>query len=167
MTDKNENENAGVGQNDEPETRASAWELDKLYGLRIDSAFAVTDEQPSKKFLVLGAKSDGVIETVLGDAEHVSLLVQELDEKGRATGMPFKVGTLASAIVEKMKAAAPGDFPAICQLMKVDSKFGKKALVIQHVGETDPSSLLDEFAVAGDTLAKVPGAADIFPGSGA
>lgn len=135
-----------------PQPAASAWEKDKLYGVRLDQVFPATREQPSEHFLLIGGMIDGQIDTEIGKADHVSLLVQKLDEKGRPTGMPFKVGTLASAIAEKMRAAVPTDFPAIVQTMSVESRFGRDAFVLQHVGETDPSGLLAEFGVAGDTL---------------
>lgn len=136
------------------EPLSSAWERDKAFGLRLDQAFPAKKGEPGDPFLLLAGKIDGEIETEIGTATHTSLVVQRLDDRGRPAGMMFKVGTLASAIAEKINAAVPDDFPAIVQTMIVESRFQNDALVLQYVGETDPSALLDEFGIAGDVLAK-------------
>lgn len=41
--------------------------------------------------------------------------------------------TLASAIGAKVKEAEGGDFPAVVQLLMVESKFGRDALVLQFL----------------------------------
>jgi hypothetical protein len=138
------------------EPLSSAWERDKAFGLRLDQAFPAKVGEPSAPFLLLAGKIDGEIETEIGTATHTSLVVQKLDDRGRPAGMMFKVGTLASAIAEKINAAVPDDFPAIVQTMVIPSRFEDRndALVLQYVGETDPSALLDEFGIGGDVIAK-------------
>lgn len=131
----------------------SAWELDKKYGTRVTQAFA--HHEP---FVLLGAKiEEETIDTVFGDARVASLLVCKLRD-GKPVGDPFKVGTVASAIVDKIEAAVDGDYPAVVMLLEVPSKQNpnKPALVLQYVGQLGGATneALSEFGVDAATVGR-------------
>lgn len=132
-----------------------AWAKDKLFGLRLDQTFPATKDKPSDPFLLIAGRIDGMVPTDLGEARHVALLVQYLDENGKPKGNPFKVGTLASAIADKIEQAVPDDFPAIVVAQVVESRFNNDALVLQWVASTDPDDVYDEFEVGPDVLDRV------------
>lgn len=127
------------------EPLGSAWERDKKYGSRITDAFALGEPF----YLLAGIVNEDVVETTFGEAKTCSLLVQRLGEGNRPVGSPFKAGSIASAIVEKIEAAVPDDFPAVVTLLEVPSKQAKKgkALVLQYVGNGDTAELLAEFGL--------------------
>lgn len=128
-----------------------AFGKDKLYGNRLDQAFALGEH-----FVMLAARiSDDVIETELGPANPARIVVQKVNENDAAIGTPFVTTTLASAIVDKVKALEPGELPALVELRSVPSRFGRPALVIQYVGQGDSlDDLASEFGLDAVELSK-------------
>lgn len=120
----------------------SAFAKDKLFGQRIDEVFALGEH-----FQLLGGKiEDEPIDTELGKAELAKILVRRVDENDNPIGRPMIVGTLASSIVEKVKALTADDVPCLVEIRKVVSKrFKAEALVLQYVGADD---LSEEAALA-------------------
>jgi hypothetical protein len=99
--------------------------LDKLYGFRIDTAFAIGED-----FILYDAAVDPEkVPTEVGFAKKTNLEVARLDDPDTR----FACTTLASAIAEKAEKATPADFPAVVQLRRVPSNFDNDALVIQYV----------------------------------
>lgn len=130
---------------------AGAFGKDKAYGNRLDQSFAIGE----RLWLLAGRISDEVIETELGDANPARLLVQRVNEADNAIGKPFTVTTLASAIVEKVKAITDGELPALVELRKVTStKFKTDALVLQYVGGESDDDIAAEFGIDTAELAK-------------
>lgn len=119
-----------------------AFAKDRLFGKRIDEEFALGEH-----FQLLGGVIEAEpIETELGMAELAKLLVRRVDENDNPIGRPIIVGTLASSIVEKVKALTADDVPVLVEIRKVVSKrFKATALVLQYVGSDD---LTDESAIA-------------------
>lgn len=115
----------------------SAFGKDKLFGKRVDESFRVgTTEISGEPFLMLGALIEPErIKTDIGDARLTKMLVQKLNEStGEPVGQPFEVGTLGSAIADKVEAMQPGELPAIVEVRKIVSKTWKtEALVLQFV----------------------------------
>lgn len=106
------------------------FDKDKEFGNRLDSAF-----QLGTPFILHGAKmTDRTIETRFGDAPVAELLVQRLGADSMPDGPEFTCSTVATAIVEKVKAADDGDFPAVVELRQEHSaKWRTTALVLQFV----------------------------------
>lgn len=74
--------------------------------------------------------------TKLGLAVQSELVVSKLATPAEK----YTTTTLASAIGAKVKEAEKDDFPAVCSLAMVDSRFGDQALVVQFLkpfGKTD------------------------------
>lgn len=135
----------------------SAFAKDKLFGKRIDEEFA-----EGQHFLLLGGMIEpDKIETEIGEAELAKLLVQRLDANDQPLGRPYVVGTLASAIVAKVKELQASDVPAIVEVRTVLSKRWKaKALVLQYVGSTDENDVDEIAGKFGVDLAEVARAVD-------
>lgn len=143
-------------KNDDTNEPTGAFGKDKLYGNRLDQAFAIGEH-----FVMLAARiSDDVIETELGPANPARIVVQKVNDNDEGTGRPFVVTTLASAIVEKVKAIEDGELPALVELREVDSRFKRngvptKALVIQYVGAGDSvDEIAQEFGLDANELSK-------------
>lgn len=134
-----------MSKNDTPATDAGgAWEKDKQHGNRLDHAFAL-----GEKFLLLGARTGEPVATTLGVAPSLRMLVRRCDANSEALGGPFEVATIAGAIVAKLTAAVPTDYPAVVVLRRVGTKFGADALVLHYIGQPgfSQSSLLAEYGV--------------------
>ena len=121
-----------------------AFAKDRLFGKRIDEEFALGEH-----FQLLGGKiEEELIDTELGKAELAKLLVRRVNDDDQPIGRPIIVGTLASAIVEKVKTLTADDVPVLVEIRKVVSKrFKAEALVLQYVGSDD---LADEAAIAAE-----------------
>jgi hypothetical protein len=105
------------------------FDKDKEFGTRLDQVIAI-----GESFVVFGAVvRPDTISTSLGDAEVAELEIGKLADDGVSVAERMTANTVASAIVNKVKEAEDSDFPAIVKLLKVDSKWGKKATVIQFV----------------------------------
>ena len=130
---------------------SGAFGKDKLYGNRLDQAFALGEH-----FVMLAARiSDDVIETELGPANPARIVVQKVNENDQTIGSPFVVTTLASAIVDKVKALEDGELPALVELRSVASRFNRPALVIQYVGQGDSlDDLASEFGLDAAELSR-------------
>lgn len=138
----------------EKEKTTSAWETDKLYGQRMDQVF---DER--EPFWLLGSRfvEGETIETDIGPAQPVHLLVQKLDENDRPQGNPFEVNAIAKAIVDKMRKSTATDFPAKVVWFKAWSKKWKtNATVLQFAGSEHSTNELAE--LYGIDPATIPGA---------
>lgn len=103
------------------------FDKDKEYGRRLD--VVVAEGEP---FLLLDAYLDGTIPTQLGDAVLARLAICRLQGNGQA-GPVMECNTVASAIVEKVREAEPEDFPAVCELGRVQGRYGRPALVISFL----------------------------------
>lgn len=105
------------------------FDKDKEIGRTLTSVFEYKDE-----FIVWRVHVDeGAVNTDLGPADKTVLLVSRLtapDEK-------FEVNTLASAIADKAREAEADDFPAVVQLLQVQSNYKGKATVLQFVKPFD------------------------------
>lgn len=67
--------------------------------------------------------------TTLGPTPQSQLTVSKMAEPQDK----YVTTTLASAIAAKVREAEPGDFPAVVQLARVESRFGNDALVVQFL----------------------------------
>jgi len=114
----------------QPET-VGAFGADKLYGNRMDQTF-----DAGERFLLVAAKVlENPIPTDIGDARKTEMLVAKLDTEGHPIGGAFKVGTLSSAIADKIDQLVTGELPAVVFWTKVRSKqFKTDATVLQYVG---------------------------------
>jgi len=103
------------------------FEKDKEFGLRLDQAFDLKEQ-----FIVWGATiSDKKMDTKIGDGTIATLTCSPMDDPGDK----LEYNTIASAIVEKVKLAEETDFPAVCELRRVKSRFNNDALVLQFIKE--------------------------------
>ena|SRR5205807_8717921 len=103
------------------------FEKDKQFGLRLDQRFDLKEQ-----FIVWGARiSDERIDTKLGPADVAIITASPMDDPSDQ----LDYNTVATAIVEKVRNAEPPDFPAVCHLLKVPTKWDRDALVIQFVRE--------------------------------
>lgn len=137
------------------------FDKDKLYGgLRLDEKFNIGDKFVLFNVMVMDAR----VPTAVGDAEKTLLVVSYIEGKDKISEA-FIVGTLASAIADKAKEAAPDDFPAIVELAKVPSSYqgkdgkGQDATVIQFVSPYSgkvPNSLPDFDAYMNQDPVTVP-----------
>lgn len=96
--------------------------------------------QPGEEFILWGVRilrED--YPTDLGPAVQSELTVSKVSSPGER----YATTTLAQAIAAKVREADPGDFPAICSLAHVPTKWGQDALVIQFLkpyGRPDTSA---------------------------
>lgn len=111
--------------------RTDAFGRDKLYGQRLDTAFAMGEE-----FLLLGVKVTGeLIETKFGEAPVVRMLCQKLDTTtGAPVGQPSEYSSVASSIVEKLslitaEELAAGPIVKIEQVEAERSGTGKATVI--------------------------------------
>ena len=105
------------------------WDKDKEIGDRPEDAFGL-----DSPFVLLSAALNGEkITTRLGPADVAVLVGRPITPGGLGPVRTAK--TVASAIVDKIKLAAEGDFPAVVELRRVKTPRSDSALVIQFVGE--------------------------------
>lgn len=102
------------------------FDKDKEFGNRLDQEF-----EENAAFILWNAWLPGkTITTNVGDAEVCTMQVSRMDNPAD----DFEVTTVASAVVEKVKEAEEGDFPAVVKWRRVPSRFkNQKALVLQFV----------------------------------
>lgn len=101
------------------------WDKDKEMGRRLDAVFALGDY-----LVVYGMNPAGEVATDIGTARKTTLEVAPLDRPQERA----EVSTLSSPIADKAELPAePGDFPIVAQLLKVPTKRGNPALVLQYV----------------------------------
>lgn len=103
------------------------FEKDKMYGGERLDKWA----EPGDRFVLWGVvEFIEDVPTSIGDGTKVILEVSSLDAPDNKT----RVGTFASAIVEKSRDAEPSDFPAVVMLETVESKqYDTDALVLSFV----------------------------------
>jgi len=101
------------------------FDKDKEIGLIITNFVQIGEE-----FVIWGGRiTHEAFPTSLGPAVQAELDVSKL----RSPGERYKVTTLASAITSKVREASSDDFPAIVQLDRVATKWGKDALVMRYL----------------------------------
>lgn len=102
------------------------FDKDKEIGLLITEYVGLGEE-----FILWGVRiTRDDFPTKLGPTAQTELIVS----KTRTPGEKYTTTTLASAIAAKAREAEDSDFPAVCQLGKVESKtFGGDALVIRFL----------------------------------
>lgn len=120
-----------------------AFAKDKLYGKRIDQEFM--EGQP---FLLLGGVLGDPIDTTIGTATPAKLLVRRVNDDLQGIGEPYVVSTLASAIVEKVRALGPEDVPAIVNVRTVTSKRRQAKALVMELYRTNDADEVKEIAGA-------------------
>lgn len=129
-------------------TPQGAFQKDKAFGNRLDQTIALHEP-----FLLLGGKIEAEKQdTKFGEAEVAKLLVQKLNrDTGAPQGPPIRCNTVASAIVEKVKALTPDELAAgpVCQLQHVQSKRqgGNQALVMSWIRNLTDEDDFSEFGI--------------------
>lgn len=140
----------------QPAEPGGAFGKDLKYGTRLDQMFALNEP-----FLLLGGKiEDEKVSTTFGEAEVAKLLVQKLDhETGQPKGPPFRVNTVLSAVVEKIKALTPEELAngPIVELRAVAAKSrgGKTVTVMSLQRFLNEADTYAEFGVTGDDVSRV------------
>lgn len=137
-----------------PEAKAAgAFTKDKKFGNRLDQVVALHEP-----FLLLGGVDDEPVETVHGMSDSVKVLIQKINpETGAPQGPPIRANTVASAIVEKVKALTPEELAAgpVVQLQHVQSKGrGTTALVMSWIRNLQDA---DDFSEFGEAATKAVG----------
>lgn len=102
------------------------FDKDKEIGRQLTQVFKFGDE-----FILWNARESGTVNTKIGEARKTELLVSKLE----SPDAKFELGTLSSAIADKVAEAEAGDFPAVVQLLQVPTDKGNDATVIQFVRE--------------------------------
>lgn len=100
------------------------FDKDKEIGRVLTSVFDYGDE-----FVLWNVNDGGKVDTEIGEARKTVLLVSRKSDPNEK----FEVSTLSSAIADKAEKAESGDFPAVVQVLKVPSKKGNDATVLQFV----------------------------------
>lgn len=107
------------------------WDKDKEMGRRLDAVFGIGDY-----LIVFGVEPNGEVPTDIGVARRTKVDVAPVDNPSDRS----EVSTLSSAIAQKAELATAEDFPIVAQLLKVPSKKGNPALVLQYVRDYDENS---------------------------
>lgn len=120
------------------------FDKDKVFAPdgRLDEKYppGPTDSREGSQIVLWGVEDKGDFETELGTARMTWLTVSDLlfpEDK-------VVVGTLGSAIAEKVKEAESTDFPAVVKVLKVSSDNGNDALVLNWIREYDPAIVAEE-----------------------
>lgn len=129
------------------EQQTGAFGKDKQFGNRLDQVVALHEP-----FLLLGGYiQEETQETKFGNAEVARVLIQKLDpHSGAPIGSPIRANTVASAVVEKVKALTPAEVAEgpVCQLQIVDSKRqGGKAMVMSWIRNLNDADDFSEFGL--------------------
>lgn len=112
--------------------RMGAFDKDKEYGLRLDQEISL-----GSHFVLWDARLPGrSIATKIGEAEVCEMDVSHLEDPSNK----ITVNTVAAAIVDKFRDGVDADeVPCVCKLLKVPSRFGNDALVINYIKPFDGS----------------------------
>lgn len=108
-----------------------AFDKDKEYGVRLDQ-----EVELNQHFILWDAALPGrTIDTSIGEAEVCELVISHTATPEDKT----TVNTVAAAIVDKFRnGVEPDEVPAVCKIMRVPSRFGQPALVVQYVKPYTP-----------------------------
>lgn len=123
-----------MGMFDKDKVFAPDGRLDELYPP------GPTDSREGSQIVLWAVEDKGDFETELGTARMTWLTVSDLlfPEAKKV------VGTLSSAIAEKVKEAESSDFPAVVKVLKVSSDKGNDAMVLNWLREYDPAIAAEE-----------------------
>lgn len=136
------------------EAPKGAFAKDKQFGNRLDQAFALREP-----FLLLGWKEGETIDTKFGAAVSVKLLVQRLDaDSGQPKGSPFPCVTVATAVVEKVKALTSEELkagPVVCVDVVRSKARDTNAFVLQWLRNLADADDYSEFGLDSAAVSQV------------